>query len=290
MPFATSDILVRSFTRTAILDRLRQTISRGEPIIAASAGAGIVAKCAEIGGADLLLVLCTGRSRHLGVPTTVTLGNANSMTLSTYPQIDNVVDRTPIIGGIEATDPTRRRLPAVIQAYRETGFDGITNFPSVGAIPSWGKARTDVGQGVEREYQLMELARAQDLFTIAMAFSGEHARNLVAAGADVVVARCGLTSGGLSGPTEPLLDRASAVQHVQGILHESRAENPDIIVLAQGGPFGTPEDTEFLYENTDVQGFLGESAIERMPIELGVAQAARDYKAQPLRPSAISWS
>jgi hypothetical protein len=32
---------------------------------------------------------------------------------------------------------------------------------------------------------------------------------------------------------------------------------------------------------------LGESAIERLPIEERVAQAARDYKAQPLRASAI---
>lgn len=286
--FATANIAVRSFTRASILERLQQTISRGEPIVAVSAGAGIVAKCAEIGGADLLLVLCTGRSRHLGVPTTVTLGNANSMTLETYPQIDNVVDHTPIIGGIEATDPTRRRLPAVLQTYRESGFDGITNFPSAGAIPSWGKARSDVGTGVEREYQLVQLARAQEFFTVAMAFSEEHAANLAAAGADVLVARCGLTAGGLSGPKEPLLDRPSAIQHVQSILKAARAENGDIIVLAHGGPFATPEDTELLYANTGVQGFLGESAIERMPIEHGVAQAARDYKAQPLRPSAIN--
>ena len=50
----TTTIPVRSFTRTTILDRLRATIGRGDPIIPASAGAGIVAKCAEIGGADLL--------------------------------------------------------------------------------------------------------------------------------------------------------------------------------------------------------------------------------------------
>jgi predicted TIM-barrel enzyme len=286
MTFTTA-IPVRSFTRTSILERLRQTISRGEPIIAASAGAGIVAKCAEIGGADFLIVLCTGRSRHLGVPTTVTLGNANTMTLETYRQIDNVVDRTPIVGGIEATDPTRRRLPGVIQTYRDTGFDGIANFPSVGAIPSWGKARNDVGQGVEREYELIGLARAQDFFTVAMAFSEEHARNLAAAGADVIVARCGLTAGGLSGPIEPLLSRDGAVEYVRTIVDAARAESSDIICLAQGGPFASPEDTEFLYLNTDVQGFLGESSIERLPIEFGVAQAARDYKAQPLRASAI---
>src|SRR6185312_12017528 len=51
----TAEIPVRSFTRTSILERLRSTLAAGSPIIAASAGAGIVAKCAEIGGVDLLI-------------------------------------------------------------------------------------------------------------------------------------------------------------------------------------------------------------------------------------------
>jgi predicted TIM-barrel enzyme len=283
----TATIPVRSFNRTSILQRLRGTLAENKPIIAASAGAGIVAKCAEIAGVDLLVVVCTGRSRHLGVPTTVTLGNANAMTLGLYAQIDNVVDNTPIIGGIEATDPTRRRLPAVIETFRSTGFDGITNFPSAAAVPSWIRARSDVGQGVEREYQLIALSHAQDIFTIGMAFSTEHARGLVAAGADMLVARCGLTVGGLSGPREPLMSREAAIDYVQDIVETARSENPEVICLAHGGPFATPDDTELLYANTDVQGFLGESSIERLPIEQGVAQAARDYKAQPLRPSAI---
>jgi predicted TIM-barrel enzyme len=287
MTFATATIPTRSFTRGSILERLRATLAAGNPIIAVSAGAGIVAKCAEIGGADLLVVVCTGRSRHLGVPTTVTLGNAISMTLDIYPHIDNVVDHTPIIGGVEATDPTRRRLARVVDEYLNLGFDGLTNFPSVGAIPSWGKARTDVGQGVEREYELIERCRARDVFSIGMAFSAEHARGLAAAGADILVARCGLTASGMSGPKEPMLTLEAAVDHVQSIVDAGRGENRDIICLAHGGPLVTPDDTQYLYDRTDVQGFLGESSIERLPIELGVAQAARDYKAQPLRASAI---
>ena len=114
----TATIPVRSFTRAQHPRALAGNAGGQQPIIAASAGAGIVAKCAEIAGADLLVVICTGRSRHLGVPTTVTLGNANATTLGLYAQIDNVVDNTPIVGGIEATDPTRRRLPAVIDAFR----------------------------------------------------------------------------------------------------------------------------------------------------------------------------
>jgi predicted TIM-barrel enzyme len=278
---------VRSLTRTSILQNLQNTIARGEAIIAVGAGAGIVAKCAEIGGADLLVVLCTSRSRHLGVPTTITLGNANTLTLGMYRQIDNVVDRTPIIGGAEATDPTRRRLAGLLKEYLDAGFDGVANFPSVGAVPSWGRARSDVGQGIEREYQLIELARQQDVFTMGMAFSTEHARGLAAAGADVIVARCGLTAGGMSGPAEPLLSREAVPEYIQGIFEAARSENRDVILLAQGGPFATPEDTEYLYASTDAQGFLGESAIERIPIEEGVARAAREYKAPPLRASAI---
>jgi predicted TIM-barrel enzyme len=276
----------RSFTRAAILQRLQDTINRGEPIIAVSAGAGIVAKCAEIAGADLIVVLCSSKSRHLGVPTTVTLGNANSTTLGLFGQIDNVVDRTPVVGGAEATDPTRRRLPGLLQEFTGAGFDGIANFPTVGMFPTWGRARSDVGQGIEREYELVRLARDQDLFSMGMAYSAEHARGLAAAGADVIVARCGLTVGGMTGPKEPLVARADATALVQSIFDAARAENAGVIGLATGGPFVTADDTELLYAESDAQGFLGESSIERIPIEQGVANQARDYKAQPLRPSA----
>ena len=71
------------------------------------------------------------------------------------------------------------------------------------------------------------------------------------------------------------------------VFDAARAQRSDVILLAHGGPFTTPEDTELLYAQTDAQGFLGESSIEHIPIEKGVAKAARDYKAQPLRASAI---
>jgi predicted TIM-barrel enzyme len=117
----------RSFTRTSILARLQATLERKEPIISVSAGVGIIAKCAEVAGADLIQVIASGKSRHLGVPTTVNIGNATSMTLAMLPEIDNVVERTPIIGGAEATDGSRRRLGRTIEEYQAAGFDGISN-------------------------------------------------------------------------------------------------------------------------------------------------------------------
>jgi predicted TIM-barrel enzyme len=278
----------RSFTRSSILERLHSTLAKREPVVAAAAGVGIIAKCAELAGVDLIFVLASGKSRHLGVPTTIYIGNPTAMTIEMYPEIDNVVERTPIVGGIDATDSTRRRLSRVVELYRRTGFDGITNFPTTGAFPGWGVSRRDVGEGTEREYELIALAREQDVFTVAQAYVEEHARGLAAAGADVVVARCGLTIGGMSGPVGVEASPERAAERVQSLLEAARAENPGVLVLAQGGPWARPEDTDFLYANTDVQGIVGESAIERIPVEDYVSAAIRDLKIQELRPSARS--
>lgn len=276
----------RSFTRAAIVERLQATLRRGEPIVAAAAGVGIIAKCAEIAGADLIVVLASGKSRHLGVPTTVNIGNATEMTLAMFPEIDNVIERTPIIGGAEATDGSRRRLSRTVRQYRDTGFDGIGNFPTTGTFLGWGEARRDVGEGTEREYELIRVAREQDVFTLAHAYTTSHARELAAAGADVLVARCGLTVGGMSGPSDEGGTHAQAAAHLQEVIEAARGENPDLIVLAHGGPFARPADTDFLYEHTDAQGVLGESSIERIPVEEYVSREVHDLKSQTLRPTA----
>ena len=54
-------------------------------------------------------------------------------------------------------------------------------------------------------------------------------------------------------------------------------------MLAHGGPFARPADTEYLYANSDVQGILGESAIERIPVEEYVAAEIRAFKSPTLR-------
>ena len=45
-----------TMTRTTILDRLRAKVVRGVPIIGAGAGTGISGKCAQAGGADLIVI------------------------------------------------------------------------------------------------------------------------------------------------------------------------------------------------------------------------------------------
>jgi predicted TIM-barrel enzyme len=271
----------RSVTRASILAALRKTIAAGKPVIGAGASIGIVARSAEAGGADLIIVYSTGKTRIWGLPTTPLL-HSNPVTLSMYDEIDNVVDRTPIIGGAQAGDPTYRRLPRLVRAFRDQGFDGIINFPSAGVDPVRAAMREHVGQGLRREAEMIRLAREQDYFTMSYSYTAEQARINAAAGVDIQVAHTGWTEGGESGRIDaPSLQRSAEL--VQEFIEITRREHPDCICLAHGGSIATPEDTTYLYEHSDAQGFVGASSIERIPIERAVKQTVTDFKNQKLR-------
>jgi predicted TIM-barrel enzyme len=281
----------RSISRAQIIERLNATLQRGEPIIGVSAGVGIVAKCAERAGADFIVIEASSKSRNLGVPTYTYLGNPTQMMLDMYPEIDNVVNDTPVVIGWDATDGTRRRMGHIVERLTALGVNGVTNFPSsVGeGTNNWGIARMDAGMGVDREWELMTLANEGDLFSVGMAYTAMMATELAKAGADLIVARCGLTIGGMSGPkadAEGAMSKEVAAAHVQELIEAARAENPDVFVVAHGGPWARPEDTDYLYANTDVQGLLAESAVERIAVEDYVSAEIRSYKEPTLRESA----
>jgi predicted TIM-barrel enzyme len=269
-----------SFTREQILARLRATIAAGQPVVGAGSSVGIVAKAAEAGGADLIICYSTGKSRIMGLPTTQ-LGHSNPMTLGMYEEIANVVDHTPIIGGAHAGDPTYRRLPRLTRAFRETGYDGIINFPSVGLSPELGASRDHIGQGLSQEFALIGLARSENYFTMGYAYHVEQATGLARAGVDVMVAHAGWTSGGAQGASTSLVrSLQQAAEHTQTIIEVARKENPDCIVLAHGGAIAEPGDTAYLYEQTDAQGFVGASSIERIPIERAIHDVVAALKSQ----------
>jgi predicted TIM-barrel enzyme len=103
---------------------------------------------------------------------------------------------------------------------------------------------------------------------------------MVEAGAHVVIAHAGPTRGGLVGyDFDGTMEAAAA--HVQKTVEACKAANPDVICLAHGGPFGTPEDTKYLYAHTDAAGFVGASSIERIPVEKAVRDVVEAFKAVP---------
>lgn len=270
------------FTRADILAKLRDKVDRHEPILAAGCSVGLIAKAAEAGGADLIIVYSTGRSRIMGLPTTI-LGDSNAITMQMYHELQNVVDRTPIIGGAWAGDPTYRRTTRLVQAFKDTGYDGLINFPTEAINPERAKMREHVGQGLGIEAEMIRIARELDYFTMAYALTVEQARILAAAGADVMVPHAGWTTGGMIGRSDDDTSLKRSTDHVQAIIDVTLQENPDCICLAHGGAIADPEDTEYLYANTDAKGFVGASSVERIPIERAVIDTVRAFTAYRTR-------
>jgi predicted TIM-barrel enzyme len=265
------------FTRQQVLDRLHQTIAQGELILGAGCSNGLVSKCAEIAGADLIIVYSTGISRMMGLPTS-RIGDSNAITLQMCDEIWNVVEHTPLVAGVEGTDPTRRDLMRLLTAFRERGYSGVINFPNITGLGEYYRRRREkVGYGFAREVEMMRAARKLDLFTMAYVYSADDAREMVDAGVDCVAAHVGPTEGGLAGVQyDNTLE--SALQLVTHIVQAAKAANPDVICLAHGGPFAEPEDTAVLYDIPGVVGFVGASSIERIPIEKAVTDVVRRFK------------
>lgn len=266
-----------TFDRESTLTVLNERIATGRAILAAGCSAGIIARSADEAGADLIVVYSTGRSRLMGLPTW-RLGDANAETLGMAPEILNVVNHTPVIGGVEANDPTRRDLRRLLGMYQEAGFSGVINFPTLTNMPDQRRRAEMVGYGFEREVELIRLAVADGMFTMAYVASVADAVAMAEAGADCVVSHSGPTRGGSVGYEDPRTI-AEVSAEADEMLVAAKSARPDVIPLLHGGGLATPEDVAEALPITTAVGFVGASSIERIPIERAVREAVASFRA-----------
>ncbi len=272
--------------RQEILSRFRQKIAAGMPIVGSGAGTGISAKCAEQGGADLLIIYNSGRFRMAGrgsLSGLLAYGNANDIVLDMGKEILSIVENTPVLAGVNGTDPfllTDRFLREIT----EMGFAGVQNFPTVGLIDgSFRLSLEETGMSYSKEIDLIAAANAADLLTTPYVFDTEQAKQMTRAGADIIVAHMGLTTGGQIGAkTSMSLDKAAEL--VNQIIDAARSERSDVIVLCHGGPISSPDDVSIVLEKCpDVDGFYGATSMERLPAEIAITEQVRKFASLPLR-------
>ena len=269
------------YTRTEILARLNAQIAAKNSLLVVGAGNGLVARCAEASGVDLVVVYNSGYYRLNGHPSMVgnlPVGDANEIMLTLGGR--GVIPATraiPVIGGVYGVDPTRD-MARLLEQMLHAGFSGTINFPTVGRID--GQYRKDLeaaGLGFQREVEVVALARALDIFTMCYVYSPEDARRMVDAGVDVVVGHVGLTAGGDVGSTNAMeLDRAVAI--LDRIFAAALETRNDVILLSHGGPISSPEDAEYVNTRTAAVGFVAASSIERIPIEATLKAACARFK------------
>ena len=167
---------------------------------------------------------------------------------------------------------------------KEMGFSGVNNFPTHCIID--GKFRQileETGMSVEKEFEMVSLARRMDLFTIVYVSSPEEARRMADAGADAIIAHVGTTIGGSIGVTNATVSLDEAAKWTQELIEAGRSTGrKDIIFLSHGGPICTPEDAAFINEHTDAVGFVGASSLERLAVENSLQALTQRFKKIPL--------
>ncbi len=275
------------YTREEVLERLHATLDRGEAIIVGGAGTGISAKFLEKGGIDLIIIYNSGRFRMSGHGSTAGLmaycdANAVAMEIGEF-EVLPVVEETPVICGVHATDPRRRMWHWLLQV-KDMGFSGINNFPTHSIIDGeFRQILEETGMSVQKEVETTALARKMDLFTIVYVASPEEAEAMANAGADVVIAHVGTTIGGTIGVTDAACSLPEAARRTQEIAAAAIATRSDVICLSHGGPISTPEDAAYINEHTDAVGFVGASSLERMAFEKSLTDLTRQFKQIPMK-------
>jgi predicted TIM-barrel enzyme len=263
-------------------ERLRATLAAGEVIIGAGAGTGLSAKCAQDGGADLIIIYNSGRYRMAGrgsLAGMMPYGDANAIVLEMGNEVLPVARQTPVLAGVCGTDPFRL-MDHFLDQVQATGFSGVQNFPTVGLIDGVFRANLEeTGMGYALEVEMIALARQRGLLTAPYVFDAENAEAMTRAGADVLVPHMGLTTKGTIG-AHTALTLDECVTRIQEMHDVAKAINSDVMVLCHGGPIAEPEDAQYVLDRTTgIVGFFGASSMERLPTEVALSENMKRFKA-----------
>jgi predicted TIM-barrel enzyme len=272
--------------RAEILSKFRKKIAAGEPIIGGGAGTGLSAKSEEAGGIDLIVIYNSGRYRMAGRGSAAGLlayGNANEIVKEMAYEVLPMVRHTPVLAGVNGTDPFVL-MPQFLGELRAMGFSGVQNFPTIGLFDgAMRQSFEETGMSYSLEVDMIALAHELDLLTTPYVFNPDEAGAMVAAGADIVVAHMGVTTGGAIGARAAKSLEQCAIE-IDAIAEAARSVRSDVIVLCHGGPISMPEDARFILSRCrDCHGFYGASSMERLPVEQAIARQVEDFKALPLR-------
>ncbi len=266
-------------SRESILQRLRGKIARRQPIIGGGAGAGISAKCEEAGGIDLIVIYNSGRYRMAGrgsLSGLLPFGNANEIVKDMAREVLTAVKHTPVIAGVCGVDPFLLRNH-FLSELMELGFSGIQNFPTVGLIDGTFRANLEeTGMGFDLEVDCIAAAHRLGMLTTPYVFDEAQATAMAEAGADILVAHMGLTTGGSIG-AETAGSLEDCARRVTAIADAGRRARQDIIILCHGGPIAMPADAQFMLDHCDIHGFFGASSMERLPTETAIQMQVAQY-------------
>ncbi len=274
--------MVKRFTREEIGSRLKAEVQKGRAIFDAFAGTGISAKFAEVGGADMITPHILARFRmagHSSMAGYLCIADANALTLELGKRdILPVIKNTPVMAGLLGADPTRN-MEYFLDEIIAAGFSGILNCPTLALVDGvFRKTLEETGVTFDTEVEMTAIAHRKGLYTKAFCTTKEEARKMLDAGCDNIIAHGGNTSGGSIGSkTVTSLDGMVAL--IQDIIDFVKSRKPETIVTCHGGATETPQDVQYLLDKAKgLDGYVGGSTAERLPVEKSITQAIKGFK------------
>lgn len=271
-------VIMKRFTRDEIRARLDARLAKKEPILACEAGVGITAKMYEMYDIDLIFATSAGVFRSRGIDDVFSLtayGECNEMTYELVRRIHGVTNHTPVIAGINVTDP-RCILETQVRNFKEAGVSGIINSPSIAAFVS----AINILEGTPVERDMLTECREKEMFTVADCFFREDIKTYAESKPDMMIINLkwaveeGISRDILNDqkinawfpkkPFDPAYynDIEACCKEIQECYEEIKAISPETYVLVHGGPFTTFEAAEKLFALTDVEGFLGSKCFD----------------------------
>lgn len=278
-------MIVKHLSREIIMTKLRKKVQDRIPIFIASAGGGLVASLLEKAGADCVNTFSGARLRSNGMGTMSMMWpilDSNKQTLD-YTREDIM----PAMKGdsfvcacLNANDPLKD-MRMVLNDCKAMGVYSVSNIgPSISYVDKDSeiyRVLTKSGITIDNEIEMLKLAKEMDMVTIGLAFNMEDSIRLVEeAQPDIFCFHAGTTKGGLKGydSGESLEATAQRTEEAYKIL---RGIKPDVMLIAHGAGLVTPEDGQFIIDNTSCDGIWTGSSTERIPIEKAVFSAAKDF-------------
>lgn len=253
---------------------------RGEFLVGAAIGAGILGQAAEEGGADFVLALSAGRFRIMGAASVACLlpiRDSNRFVEQFAPAELLSQCSAPVYFGASTLDPNLS-VEALADEVAELGFAGVVNFPTVSLYPTGIRAVLDaIGIGFSKELTLFAAAHARGLSSVAYVRTGEQARAAAALGVDIVCVDFGWNAGGAKGPVSEISIEEAAARTREMSRIVAR-ENPDTFVFLEGGPIEDPDQLAMVCRVAHIHGYVGGSTIDRLPLAESVAGQTLRFK------------
>lgn len=261
-----------------------RTNPRKDFIVGAAIGSGVIAMAAVEGGVDFILALNAGRFRIMGAASPLSMlpvRESNSFSLSFA--VDELLNRcpVPVYFGASVMTPSWS-IDRILDIIEEYGFPGIVNFPTCAHYPRVIRnALESSGFGFSREIDLLKAARKRDICTMAHLKTKRQARAAAKAGVDMVCYNFGWNAGGDLG-FESRLNLQEATWHAREVSRVVKRYRPETMFLLEGGPIEDPAQLAVIYQQAKIDGYVGGSTIDRVPLEMSVKNRTSHFKSAAL--------